>query len=64
VTVADGNLLAIPLGIIMALTINATLNGSAALINQAKVKKIERAGIRSGNFRDCRLNMEDGEIEY
>ena len=64
VTVADGNLLAIPLGIVMALTIDATLNGSAALINQAKVKKIERAGIKSGNFRDCRLNMENGEIEY
>ena len=59
-----GNLLTIPLAIAMLLTVDLTLNGSAALINQAKVKRIERAGIRSGNFRDCRLNMEDGEIEY
>jgi hypothetical protein len=59
-----GNWLTIPLAIVMLLTVDVTLNGSAALINQAKVKKIERAGIRSGNFRDCRLNMENGEIEY
>ena len=65
---ADGagadNLLYIPVMLVFYGAVDVGIYGIGHSITKGKAKKIERSGLRSGNFRDCRLNMESGEGEY
>lgn len=60
----SNNLLAIPVMLAMYCAVDLGIYGIAYSITKAKVRKIQRSGKRSENFRDCRLNMENGEVEY
>jgi hypothetical protein len=59
-----GNLLIIPIAIATFLIVDLTLHTTATVVINSQIKKIKASGRKFEKFRDCFIDMDNGNIVY